>query len=119
MPKYGINKAILLGNVGTEPELRYLDQGIAVLSFRLATTERYKTRDDTWADRTEWHNIVMWRKKAEQAHKMIRVGSGLYIEGRIASRSWEHDGKKHYKTEIQVESMRLLDPAPKNAANPS
>lgn len=110
MPQYGINKVILLGNVGTEPELRYLDQGVAVCSFRLATTERVKGRDGQLADRTEWHNIVLWRQKAELAQKHFRTGTGLYIEGRIVNRSWDGpDGQKRYKTEIEAETVRLLD----------
>lgn len=112
MPKYGINKAILLGNVGTEPELRFLDQGVAVCNFRLATTERAKSKEGTWFDRTDWHNIVLWRQKAELAHKYLKVGSGVYIEGRIVTRSWDgQDGQKRYKTEVDVDSIRLLDPA--------
>jgi single-strand DNA-binding protein len=112
MPKYGINKAILLGNVGTEPELRYLDQGIAVCNFRLATTERAKNKEGAWFDRTDWHNIVLWRQKAELAHKYLKVGSGVYIEGRSVTRNWDGtDGQKRYKTEVEVESIRLLDAA--------
>ena len=117
MPKYGINKATLMGNVGTEPELRYLDQGVAVCNFRLATTERYKMRDGQWGERTDWHNIVLWRQRAELAQKYLRVGSGIYIEGRIVNRSWDGpDGQKRYKTEIEVEKMRLLDPPPAGGA---
>ncbi|MEM0997344.1 MAG: single-stranded DNA-binding protein [Bacteroidota bacterium] len=110
MPKYGINKAVLLGNVGTAPELRYLDQGIAVCSFRLATTERAKARDGNYFDRTDWHNIVLWRQKAEIAAKYLRVGSGVYIEGRIVTRSWDGpDGQKRNKTEVEASIVRLLD----------
>lgn len=117
MPKYGINKATLLGNVGTEPELRYLDGGIAVCNFRLATTERFRARDGNWSERTDWHNVVLWRQRAELAAKYLRVGSGLYIEGRIVTRSWEgEDGRKNYKTEIEVEKMRLLDGPPESGA---
>jgi single-strand DNA-binding protein len=124
MPKYGINKAILLGNVGTDPELRYLDQGVAVCSFRLATTERVKHRDGQLVDRTEWHNIVLWRQKAELAQKHFRTGTGLYIEGRIVSRSWDGpDGQKRFKTEIEADTVRMLDGQPETGstaeANPS
>jgi single-strand DNA-binding protein len=113
MPKYGINKATLLGNVGTEPELKYLEGGIAVCSFRLATTERIPGRDGSHTDRTDWHNIVLWRQKAELAQKFLRVGAGVYIEGRIATRSWDGpDGQKRYRTEIEVDKIRLLDSAP-------
>lgn len=118
MPKYGINKAILLGNVGTEPELRFLDQGVAVCNFRLATTERAKGKEGAWFDRTDWHNIVLWRQKAELAHKYLKVGSGVYIEGRIVTRSWDgQDGQKRYKTEVDVDSIRLLDAATNTPAS--
>ena len=110
MPKYGINKAVLLGNVGSEPELRYLDHGVAVCNFSLATTERYKNRDGQWVDRTDWHRIVLWRKKAEIAAKYLRMGSGVYVEGRIVTRSWDgQDGQKRYRTEIEALTVRMLD----------
>jgi single-strand DNA-binding protein len=120
MPKYGINKAVLLGNVGTEPELRYLEGGIAVCTFRLATTERFRNRDGNWVDRTDWHSIVLWRQKAEIAAKYLRVGSGVYIEGRIVSRSWDGpDGQKRYKTEVEGNIVRLLDGAREASASES
>lgn len=113
MPKYGINKAILLGNLGSDPELRHTQQGVAICSFRLATTERRPSSDGTWKDVTDWHTITLWRKKAEIAHKTLRKGSGVYVEGRIVNRSWEGpDGQKRYGSEIEVDKIRLLDPAP-------
>ena len=116
MPKYGINKAILVGNVGSDPELRYTQQGVAICSFRLATTERRPSSDGSWKDITDWHTITLWRKKAELAHKTLRKGSGVYVEGRIVNRSWEgQDGQKRYSTEIEVDKIRLLDPAPRSA----
>ena len=116
MPKYGINKAILVGNVGSDPELRYTQQGVAICSFRLATTERRPSSDGNWKDITDWHTITLWRKKAELAHKTLRKGSGVYVEGRIVNRSWEgQDGQKRYSTEIEVDKIRLLDPAPRSA----
>jgi single-strand DNA-binding protein len=119
MPKYGINKATLLGNVGSEPELKYLDQGVAVCTFRLATTERVKGRDGQQIDRTDWHNIVLWRQKAEIAHKVLHVGSGVYLEGRIVTRSWDGpDGQKRYKTEVEAETLRLLDAVPEAGQTP-
>jgi single-strand DNA-binding protein len=119
MPKYGINKATLLGNVGSEPELKYLDQGVAVCTFRLATTERVKGRDGQQVDRTDWHNIVLWRQKAEIAHKVLRVGSGVYLEGRIITRSWDGpDGQKRNRTEVEADTLRLLDPVPDSAQTP-
>lgn len=119
MPKYGINKATLLGNVGSEPELKYLDQGVAVCTFRLATTERVKGRDGQQVDRTDWHNIVLWRQKAEIAHKVLRVGSGVYLEGRIITRSWDGpDGQKRNRTEVEADTLRLLDPVPDSVQTP-
>lgn len=116
MPKYGINKAILVGNVGSDPDLRYTQQGTAICSFRLATTERRPSADGNWKDITDWHTITLWRKKAELAHKTLAKGSGVYIEGRIVNRSWEgQDGQKRYSTEIEVDKIRLLDPAPRSA----
>lgn len=120
MPKYGINKAILLGNVGTDPELRFTQQGTAVCSFRLATTERRAAAGGKWQDFTDWHNITLWRQKAELAKKLLRIGSGVYLEGRILSRSWEgDDGVKRYTTEIEVDKMRLLEPAPTGESSPN
>lgn len=117
MPKYGINKAILVGNVGTEPELKHLEGGVAVCTFRLATTERIRGRDGSPIDRTDWHTIVFWRQRAEIAHKVLQVGTGIYVEGRIATRSWDGpDGQKRYRTEIEGEKMRLLDGTAHSAA---
>ena len=108
-----------MGNVGTEPELRKTQQGVPVCSFRLATTERRPAAGGTWQDITDWHNIVLWRQKAEIAKKVLRVGSGVYLEGRIISRSWEgDDGRKRYTTEIEVDKMRLLDPPPSGETSP-
>lgn len=105
-----VNKVILVGNVGKDPEVRYLDKNVAVANFTLATTERgYTMQNGTQVpDRTEWHNIVAWRGLAEIAEKYIRKGSQLYIEGKIQSRSWEKDGIKRYTTEIYAENIQLL-----------
>ncbi|MFV0391928.1 MAG: single-stranded DNA-binding protein [Paludibacteraceae bacterium] len=105
-----INKAILVGNVGKDPEVRYLDKNVAVANFTLATTERgFTMQNGTQVpDRTEWHNIVAWRGLAELAEKYIRKGSQLYIEGKIQTRSWEKDGVKRYTTEIYAENIQLL-----------
>ena len=105
-----INKVILVGNVGRDPETRYLDKNVAVSSFSLATTERgYTTQSGTQVpERTEWHNIVAWRGLAELAEKYIRKGSQLYVEGKLQTRSWEKDGIKRYTTEIVAETIQLL-----------
>lgn len=109
-----VNKVILVGNVGKDPEVRYLDKNVAVANFTLATTERgYTMQNGTQVpERTEWHNIVAWRASAEYAEKYIRKGSQLYIEGKIQTRSWEKDGVKRYTTEIYVESFQLLGKKP-------
>ena len=109
-----VNKVILVGNVGKDPEVRYLDKNVAVANFTLATTERgYTMLNGTQApDRTEWHNIVAWRSSAEYAEKYIRKGSQLYVEGKIQTRSWEKDGIKRNTSEIYVESFQLLGRKP-------
>lgn len=105
-----VNKVILVGNVGKDPEVRYLDKNVAVANFTLATTERgYTMQNGTQVpDRTEWHNIVAWRGLAELSEKFIRKGSQLYIEGKIQTRSWEKDGIKRYVTEIYADTIQLL-----------
>ncbi len=111
-----INKAILVGNVGADPEVRYLEKNVAVANFRLATTERgYTMQNGTQVpDRTEWHNVVAWRGLAELAEKHIRKGSQLYVEGKIQTRSWEKDGIKRYTTEIYAETIQLLGKRPES-----
>jgi single stranded DNA-binding protein (ssb) len=106
-----VNKVILLGNVGKDPEVKYLDRNVAVANFPLATTERgYKTANGTEVpERTEWHNIVLWRGLAETAEKYVKKGSQLYIEGKIRTRQWEdQNGNKRYTTEIYADVMQLL-----------
>lgn len=106
-----VNKVILLGNVGKDPEVRYLDTGIAVATFSLATTEKgYTLNNGTHVpDRTEWHNLVLWRGLAEIAEKYVHKGDKLYVEGKIKSRSYEdQSGNKRYITEIFVDNMEML-----------
>ena len=108
-----VNKVILLGNVGKDPEVRYLDSGIAVATFPLATTDRgYTLANGTQVpDRTEWHNLVLWRGLAETAEKYVHKGDKLYIEGKIRSRSYDdQSGAKRYITEIFVDIMEMLSP---------
>ncbi|OFX22649.1 MAG: single-stranded DNA-binding protein [Bacteroidetes bacterium GWA2_31_9b] len=105
----GINKVILVGNVGKDPEIKHLDKGVSVARFSLATSETYKDKDNKKVTNTEWHNIVLWRGLAEVAEKYVKKGSPLYIEGKIRSRTWDDkDGKKHYATEIVADTMQLL-----------
>ena len=104
-----VNKAILVGNVGKDPEVRYLEGGTAVASFSLATSEVYKNKSGEKVTQTEWHNIVAWRHLAELAEKYITKGKQLYIEGRITTRSWDDkDGNKRYTTEIVANSIQML-----------
>lgn len=106
-----VNKVILIGNVGKDPEVRYFDNNVAVANFTLATTERgYTGRDgQPVPDRTEWHNLVVWRGLAQVVEKYVRKGSSIYVEGKIRTRSY--DDKEHikrYVTEIYVDELRLL-----------
>lgn len=106
-----VNKVILVGNVGKDPEVKYLDKGNVVATFSLATTERgYKTAAGVEIpDRTEWHNIVMWRGLAEIAEKYVRKGSQIYLEGKIRTRNYDdQNGVKRYVTEIFADNMQLL-----------
>lgn len=108
-----INKAILVGNVGKDPEVRHLEGGTPVASFSLATSENYTNRSGERVTQTEWHNIVAWRGLAEVAEKYVKKGSQLYIEGRIRSRSYDdRDGNKRYITEIVADTMQLLGKRP-------
>lgn len=105
----GVNKVILIGNLGKDPELRYLPTGEPVAKFTLATNFRAKDKDGQWQDKTEWHNIVVFRKQAEICNEYLKKGSPVYIEGRIQNRSWEDkDGNKRYVTEIVAQSVKML-----------
>jgi single-strand DNA-binding protein len=105
----GVNKVILLGNLGRDPELRHLENGTPVASFSIATSETYK--DKTSGERiekTEWHNVVLWRGLAEVAEKYLHKGDQVYIEGKLRTRSWEKEGVTRYTTEIVVDNMNML-----------
>lgn len=109
----GINKVILVGNLGKDPEVKYLEGGIAIAKFPLATTETIKDKNGQKQDQTEWHNIVLWRGLAEIAEKYVRKGQTVYIEGKIRSRSYDDkDGNKRYITEIVGETMQMLGKKP-------
>ena len=103
-----VNKVILVGNVGRDPETRHLDKGVSVANFSLATTENYTSKTGEKVSTTEWHNIVAWRGLAEVAEKYVKKGSQLYIEGRIRTSSYDKDGVKHFRTEIYADTMQLL-----------
>jgi single-strand DNA-binding protein len=113
-----VNKIILIGNVGKDPETRYFDNGGAVTNFTLATTERgYTTANGTQVpDRTEWHNIVLWRGLAEIAEKYIRKGTKVYIEGKVRTRNYDDaQGIKRYVTEVWGDQLELLGARPEHA----
>jgi single-strand DNA-binding protein len=104
-----VNKVILVGNLGKDPELRYTASGTAVATFSLATTERYKDRDGGQQEKTEWHNVVAWRQLAEICGKYLHKGKQVYIEGKIQTRSYDdRDGNKRYITEIVADQMQML-----------
>ena len=109
----GVNKVILVGNLGKDPEVRYLDSGVAVANFSLATTESYKNKEGERVSQTEWHNIVLWRGLAEVAEKYLKKGSSVYVEGKIKNRKWEDkDGNTRYNTEILADNMTMLGSKP-------
>lgn len=104
----GINKVILVGHLGKDPELRHLEGGVKVASFPLATSETY-TKDGKKVEQTEWHNIVMWRGLADIAEKFLVKGKLVYIEGKLRTRSWEDkEGHKRYQTEIVADNFTML-----------
>ncbi|NJC87712.1 MAG: single-stranded DNA-binding protein [Desulfuromonas sp.] len=108
-----INKAILVGNLGKDPELRYTASGQAVATFSLATTEKFKNKGGEQQERTEWHNIVAWGPLAEICGKWLTKGKQIYCEGRIQSRSYDdRDGNKRYITEIVISDMQMLGGRP-------
>ncbi|HER07585.1 MAG TPA: single-stranded DNA-binding protein [Bacteroides sp.] len=108
-----VNKVILVGNVGKDPETRYLDEGTAMTKFPLATSETYKNRDGEKVTTTEWHNVVLWRGLAQVAEKYVKKGTQLYIEGRIKTRSYDDsEGNKKYITEIVGDQMQMLGRKP-------
>ena len=109
----GVNKVILVGNLGKDPEVKYLDNGVAVANFSLATTENYKNKEGEKVSQTEWHNIVLWRGLAEVAEKYLKKGANVYIEGKIKTRKWEDkDGNTRYNTEILADNMTMLGKKP-------
>ena len=105
----GVNKVILVGNLGKDPEVRYLDNGVAVANFSLATTENYKNKQGERVSQTEWHNIVFWRGLAEVAEKYLKKGDSVYVEGKLRTRRWEDkEGNAKYTTEILADNMTML-----------
>lgn len=105
-----VNKVILLGNLGKDPEVKYTPQGTPVAKFSIATNERFKDKEGNWQDRTEWHNITAWARTAEIAGEYLKKGSKVYIEGSLRTHSWDDKttGQKKYMTEIVVNDLVLL-----------
>jgi single-strand DNA-binding protein len=104
------NKVILIGNAGKDPEIRYLDSGVAVITLPVVTTERVKERNGEWREISEWHNVVFWRVLAEFVDKYVRKGNQILVEGKLRSRSWEdQNGQKRYTTEIVAETLKVLN----------
>jgi single-strand DNA-binding protein len=111
-----VNKVILVGNVGRDPEMRTFDSGVTKASFSLATSESYKNRDGEKVTQTEWHNIVVWGNLTKVVEQFVRKGSQIYVEGKLTSRSYESDGVTKYITEVRMNEMVLLG---KRDENPS
>ncbi len=110
MPK-SVNKVILIGNVGVDPDVKFTPGGTPVAKFSLATNERFKDKRGEWQDRTEWHNIVAWQRLAEIVGEYIKKGAKVYIEGRLQTSSWDdkQSGEKKYRTEIIAQDLVMLN----------
>jgi single-strand DNA-binding protein len=114
-----VNKAILIGNLGKDPEIRYTPSGQAVVTFSLATTEKWRDKEGQLQERTDWHNIVVWGKMAETANEYLKKGRPVYIEGRIQNRSYDDkDGNKRYISEVVAQRLQFLGGKPDQAAGP-
>tara|TARA_Y100000766_G_scaffold282871_1_gene297115 strand:- start:1740 stop:2168 length:429 start_codon:yes stop_codon:yes gene_type:complete len=116
----GVNKVILVGNLGKDPEVRHLENGTAVANFPIATSESYKDKEGNRVDQTEWHNVVVWRKLAEIAESYLKKGSQIYLEGKLRTRSWEdQQGNKKYSTEVVADTFTMLGKkeGPQNSQN--
>jgi single-strand DNA-binding protein len=109
----GVNKVILIGNLGKDPEVRYLENGKAVANVTLATTEKYKDREGNQVESTEWHDLEMWDGLAKIAEQYLQKGKSIYVEGKIKTDSWQDEqGVKKYRTRIRVQNMTMLGSAP-------
>ena len=118
MSRRSINKVTLIGNLGKDPELRYTSSGVAVATFSVATNESWKDQDGNVQDKTQWHNLVAWKKLAEICGEYLKKGSKVYLEGRLQYRSYDDkNGVKKYVTEIVLDEMLMLDS--KGSSGPS
>jgi single-strand DNA-binding protein len=105
-----LNKAMLIGRLGQDPELKYTQSGVAVVNFSVATGMKWKDQEGNWQEKTEWHNITAWRGLAETCANYLKKGSRVYLEGRLETDSWEDENKKkHYRTKVLVDEMIMLD----------
>ncbi len=112
----GVNKVILIGNLGKDPEVRHLEGGASVANFPLATTETFKDKNGNRQEQTEWHNIVVWRGLADVAEKYLKKGMTIYLEGKLRTRSWDDkEGNKRYTTEIVGDSFTMLSKRDNNS----
>ncbi|NKB70257.1 MAG: single-stranded DNA-binding protein [Candidatus Latescibacteria bacterium] len=110
MSRGGVNKVILVGNMGSDPEVKYTPSGVPVVNFSLATSESWTDKSGERQERTEWHRLVLWRKLAEIAGQYLKKGSKIYVEGKLQTRSWDDpNGQKRYTTEVVVNDMQMLD----------
>ncbi len=112
-----LNKAQLIGNLGKDPELKYTSAGVAVATFSIATSDSWKDQEGNVQERTEWHNIVAWRKLAEICGEWLKKGKRVYIEGRLQTRNYEKDGVKRYITEIVADQLIMLDGGGQRSTN--
>jgi len=113
-----LNKVMLIGNLGKDPEVRYTPSGQAVASFNLATSEKFKNKNGEWEERTEWHRITLWARLAEIAGEYLSKGKTVYIEGRLQTRKWQdNSGNERYTTEIVGEKMQMLSPKGESRRN--
>ena len=110
MARSGINKVIIVGNLGQDPEIKYTAGGAAVTTLSIATSDSWKDKDSGMdQERTEWHRVVLWRRLAENAGEFLKKGSKVYIEGQLQTRKWEQEGQTRYTTEIIARDMQFLD----------
>ncbi|MBN2747583.1 MAG: single-stranded DNA-binding protein [Bacteroidales bacterium] len=115
----GINKVILVGNLGKDPEVRAFENGAKVAQFSLATSESYKDKDGNWQEQTEWHNIVMWRQLAERAERDLKKGMQIFVEGKIKTRQWtDQNNATRYTTDILVDRFIMLGKRSENSNMP-